>query len=69
MPFWVAQPEVDEAGSAPQGQLLAETITSRSLGGPRRVWFYLPPGYGAAPTSFVLRALDGEYVQDGRRAP
>ena len=49
MPFWVAQPEVDEAGSAPKGELIAETMTSRFLGGPRRVWFYLPPGYAPRP--------------------
>jgi 23S rRNA (adenine2503-C2)-methyltransferase len=51
MPFWVAQPEVDEAGSAPAGELIAETVRSRRLGGPRRVWFYLPPGYPAASPS------------------
>ena len=26
MPFWVAQPEVDELGSAPKGELIAETF-------------------------------------------
>ena len=66
MPFWVAQPEVDEAGSAPKGQLIAETLTSRFLGGPRRVWFYLPPGYDAAIGSLfpVVYVLDGSnYVE------
>lgn len=66
MPFWVAQPEVDEAGSAPQGQLIAETVTSRFLGGPRRVWFYLPAGYDAATGSLfpVVYVLDGSnYVE------
>ena len=66
MPFWVAQPEIDEAGSAPQGQLIAETLTSRFLGGPRRVWFYLPPGYDAATGTLfpVVYVLDGSnYVE------
>ena len=45
MPFFVAQPEVDEIGSAPKGELIADIVESRSLGGKRRVWFYLPPGY------------------------
>lgn len=45
MPFWPAQPEVDDGAAVPAGELLAETITSRSLGGTRRVWFYLPPDY------------------------
>lgn len=51
MPFWVAQPEVDEAGTAPKGDVIAQTVTSRFLGGPRRVWFYLPPGYPSTPPS------------------
>jgi enterochelin esterase-like enzyme len=49
MPFWVAQPEVDELGSAPKGEVIAETMPSRFLGGTRRVWFYLPPGYPSTP--------------------
>jgi len=49
MPFFEAQPEVDESGTAPKGQVIAETIDARSLGGKRRVWFYLPPGYPSAP--------------------
>ena len=66
MPFWVAQPEVDELGSAPKGELVAETFQSRSLGGGRRVWFYLPPGYAANketlyPTVYVLDG--GNYVE------
>lgn len=59
MPFFVKQPEVDEIGSAPKGEVIAETFTSRSLGGQRRVWYYLPPGYQTAtdtlyPTVYVL---------------
>ena len=68
MPFFVAQPEVDELGSAPKGALIAESFDSRSLGGKRRVWFYLPPGY----PSTSLRAGDSPetlypvvYVLDG----
>lgn len=74
MPFFVAQPEVDEANAAPKGELLAETFASRSLGGKRRIWVYLPPGYAstsprasasAAETLYpVVYVLDGaNYVE------
>jgi enterochelin esterase-like enzyme len=66
MPFFVAQPEIDELGSAPKGELIAETMESRSLGGRRRVWFYLPPGYAAAADTLfpVVYVLDGaNYVE------
>ncbi len=66
MPFWVAQPEVDELGSAPQGELTAESVTSKFLGGPRRIWIYLPPGYAANATALfpVVYVLDGSnYVE------
>ena len=66
MPFFEAQPEVDELGSAPKGEVIAETIDSRSLGGKRRVWFYLPPGYAAATDTLfpVMYVLDGSnYVE------
>lgn len=66
MPFWVAQPEVDNTAAVPAGELIAETVMSRALGGPRRVWFYLPPGYaGATDTLYpVMYVLDGaNYVE------
>ena len=66
MPFWVANPEVDDQAPAQPGELLAETLTSRSLGGPRRVWFYVPPGYAAATDTLfpVVYVLDGaNYVE------
>jgi enterochelin esterase-like enzyme len=66
MPFWVANPEVDDQAPAPPGELIAETVTSRSLGGSRRVWFYLPPGYAAATDTLfpVIYVLDGaNYVE------
>jgi|RhiMethySRZTD1v2_1073278.scaffolds.fasta_scaffold10457_9 23S rRNA (adenine2503-C2)-methyltransferase len=66
MPFFVAQPEVDELGSAPKGEVVPETFDSRSLGGKRRVWFYLPPGYAAAKDALfpVIYVLDGaNYVE------
>jgi enterochelin esterase family protein len=66
MPFWVAQPEIDEAGAAPKGEVIAQTVTSRFLGGARRVWFYLPPGYSAEPSALypVVYVLDGSnYVE------
>jgi enterochelin esterase-like enzyme len=66
MPFFVAQPEVDEMGSAPKGEVIAEPFTSRSLGGTRRVWYYLPAGYAANPETLypVAFVLDGaNYVE------
>lgn len=66
MPFWVEQPEVDELGTAPKGDVVAETILSKYLGGPRRVWFYLPPGYASDPAVLypVMYVLDGSnYVE------
>lgn len=72
MPFFVAQPEVDELtsqtaqASLPKGDVIAETVTSRALGGSRRVWFYLPPGYAAATDTLypVAYVLDGNnYVE------
>lgn len=66
MPFWVANPEVDDEAAAPAGQLVAESVTSRALGGNRRVWFYLPPGYAAATDTLypVMYVLDGaNYVE------
>ena len=66
MPFFVAQPEVDEAGSAPKGEVIAETVVSRSLLGTRRVWYYLPPGYAASTDTLypVMYVLDGSnYVE------
>ena len=65
MPFWVANPEVDEATVA-AGELIAETVMSQALGGPRRVWFYLPPGYASATDTLypVIYVLDGaNYVE------
>jgi enterochelin esterase-like enzyme len=61
MPFWVAQAELDDTGEVPKGELIAETVTSKYLGGRRRVWFYVPPGYAAA-TEQLFPAI---YVLDG----
>jgi enterochelin esterase-like enzyme len=71
MPFWVAQPEVDELGSAPAGELVAETFQSRALGGGRRVWFYLPPGYSAGADTLypTLYVLDGANYVEKMDAP
>jgi enterochelin esterase family protein len=66
MPFFVPQPEVDEIGSAPKGEVIADTFDSRSLGAKRRVWFYLPPGYAASADTLypVIYVLDGNnYVE------
>lgn len=66
MPFWVAQAELDDTGEVPKGELIAETVTSKYLGGRRRVWFYVPAGYGAATDQLfpVMYVLDGSnYVE------
>lgn len=66
MPFWVANPEVDDPATAPAGELIADNVASQALGGTRRVWFYLPPGYAAATDTLypVLYVLDGSnYVE------
>ena len=72
MPFFDAQPEVDEIGTAPKGALIADSIDSRFLGGTRRVWFYTPPGYALTPANAqandelypVVYVLDGaNYVE------
>jgi 23S rRNA (adenine2503-C2)-methyltransferase len=71
MPFFVAQPEVDELGSAPKGEVIAESFASRSLGGDRRVWFYLPPGYSADKETLypVAYVLDGANYVEKMEAP
>ncbi len=65
MPLWVEQPEIDETAQVPAGELIAETYASRALGGSRRVWFYLPPGYAASTDLYpVLYILDGgNYIE------
>jgi enterochelin esterase-like enzyme len=65
MPFWVKQPELDEPAPVPAGELIAETLTSRALGGSRRVWFYLPPGYKDSTDLYpVVYILDGgNYIE------
>lgn len=61
MPLWVAQPEIDDQTPAQAGELIAEVFASRALGGPRRVWYYLPAGYQASPDALypVAYVLDG----------
>ena len=66
MPFWVAQAEIDDIADVPKGELIAETVTSKYLGGRRRIWVYLPPGYAAAADQLfpVMYVLDGSnYVE------
>ena len=66
MPFWVANPEVDDEAEVPAGELLAETVISRALLGARRLWIYLPPGYSSATDTLypVMYVLDGgNYVE------
>ena len=66
MPFWVAQPEIDSDGDVPGGELIAEQVTSKYLGGQRRVWFYLPAAYATASDQLfpVMYVLDGaNYVE------
>lgn len=65
MPFWVEQPEIDDQAAVPAGELIAEAYASRALGGSRRVWFYLPPGYRASTDLYpVVYFLDGgNYIE------
>lgn len=65
MPYWTAQPEIDETGVVPTGAVAEETILSRALGSSRRVWFYTPPGYGSSDEWYpVVYVLDGgSYVE------
>ncbi|MEO7156944.1 MAG: alpha/beta hydrolase-fold protein [Vicinamibacterales bacterium] len=66
MPFFDKQPEIDELGSAPKGEVVGEAVESRALGGKRRIWFYLPPGYAASKDALfpVVYVLDGaNYVE------
>jgi enterochelin esterase family protein len=66
MPQWVGQPEIDDQTTVPAGELTAETLSSKALGGSRRVWFYVPPGYGTSAETLypVLYVLDGgNYVE------
>ncbi|MGE0040368.1 MAG: alpha/beta hydrolase [Vicinamibacterales bacterium] len=67
MPFFEAQPEIDDETPVPAGRVEPEDVRSAALGGTRRVWFYLPPGYDEAaadvffPVAYVLDG--GNYVQ------
>jgi enterochelin esterase-like enzyme len=66
MPLWVGQPEIDDESNVPAGQVSAETFASKALAGPRRVWFYVPPGYSASGETLypVVYILDGgNYVE------
>ena len=60
MPFRAAQPEVDGPKPDAKGTVTAETFTSRTLGGTRRVWTYLPAGYEASQDLYpTIYFLDG----------
>ncbi|MFP5379805.1 MAG: alpha/beta hydrolase [Vicinamibacteria bacterium] len=60
MPFFQAHPEIDDATAVPEGRLIEERIASRALGGERRVWFHLPPGYDTSDELYpVVFVLDG----------
>jgi len=61
MPEWVTQPELDNAATAPAGQVAAELVGSRALGDDRQVWTYVPPGYRAGDD----RQYPSVYVLDG----
>ncbi len=70
MPFWAAQPEIDEEAAVAPGTVLAQTFPTPALGGTRRVWYYLPAGYDDSldlyPTVYVL---DGGTYLERMRAP
>lgn len=66
MPLWVAQPEIDDQAAVPPGEVVAERFRSRSLGGFRRVWYYLPAGYQSSGETLypVMYVLDGgNYIE------
>jgi enterochelin esterase-like enzyme len=70
MPQWVAQPELDDRGDVPAGTVVEETLTSKSLGGTRRVWFYTPPGYEKNQDWYpVVFVLDGGNYVERMRTP
>lgn len=65
MPHWEAQPEIDDAANVAAGSVLAQTFPTQALGGTRRVWYYLPPGYDTSqdvyPSVYVLDG--GTYIE------
>src|SRR4030095_1479994 len=66
MPQWIAQPEIDDQSTVAAGELSGEVLSSRALGGTRRVWFYLPPDYRASNDTLYpcVSVLDGgNYVE------
>jgi enterochelin esterase-like enzyme len=70
MPQWVPQPELDDLSDVPAGTVVAENLTSRSLGGARRAWFYTPPGYETSQDWYpVVFVLDGGNYVERMRAP
>lgn len=70
MPFWNANPEIDDDADVPAGELVEERLSSRALAAERRVWFYLPPGYEDADTLYpVVYILDGATWVEGLEVP
>lgn len=70
MPRWTPQPEIDDDTAVPAGTVVAETLTSKSLGGTRRVWFYTPPGYDTSQDWYpVVYVLDGGSYVERMAAP
>ncbi|MBM3808177.1 MAG: esterase family protein [Acidimicrobiia bacterium] len=63
--------QIAHSGQALKGELIAENVASRSLGGSRRVWYYLPPGYAAAPETLfpVVYVLDGSNFVEKMEVP
>jgi enterochelin esterase-like enzyme len=46
--------EFDDARNVPHGSVRIETYHSTSLGGPRTVWIYTPPGYDTGNTRYPV---------------
>jgi enterochelin esterase-like enzyme len=70
MPQWVAQPELDARDEVPAGTVVEEALTSKALGGSRRVWFYTPPGYEKNQDWYpVVFVLDGGNYVERMRTP
>jgi enterochelin esterase-like enzyme len=46
--------EVDDAKDVPHGSVRIETYSSKSIGAPRTIWVYTPPGYDRGTTRYPV---------------
>jgi enterochelin esterase-like enzyme len=66
---YVPPPELEGPRALPAGTVTQETISSRALGGPRRVIVYLPPGFRDGMTCPVAVFHSGVRVAEEGEAP